>query len=64
MGNEVIGRLLIGRILADLTIRGRTEYNKLIEPMNINRGILVEEKDISKKKPGQKLVRLPISCRI
>ncbi|XP_015748686.1 PREDICTED: L-amino-acid oxidase-like [Acropora digitifera] len=57
MGNEVIGRLLIGRILADLTIRGRTEYNKLIEPINNNRGILVEEKDISQKKPGQKLTQ-------
>ena len=55
---------VIGRILADLTIRGRKEYNKLIEPMNINRGILVEEKDISQTKPGQKLVRLPISCRV
>lgn len=54
---------VIGKILADLAIRGRTEYNKLIEPMNINRGILVEEKDISQKKPGQKLVRLPISGR-
>lgn len=54
---------VIGKILADLTIRGRTEYDKLIEPMNINRGILVEEKDISQRKPGQKLVGLPISCR-
>lgn len=54
---------VIGKILADLTIRGRTEYDKLIEPMNINQGILVEEKDISQRKPGQKLVGLPISCR-
>lgn len=54
---------VIGKILADLTIRGRTEYNKLIEHMNINRGILVEERDILQKKSGQKQARLPISHR-
>ena len=32
---------MIGKILTDLAIRGKTEYQDLIEPMNINRGILV-----------------------
>ena len=52
---------VIGKILADLTIRGRTDYSKLIEPMNINRGILLEDKDISQTKSGQKQVGLTIS---
>ncbi|XP_028417249.1 putative bifunctional amine oxidase DDB_G0291301 [Dendronephthya gigantea] len=33
---------MIGKILADLAIRGKTEYQDLIDPMNINRGILVD----------------------
>lgn len=34
---------VIGKILADLAITGKTEYSQLIEPMNINRGVLVKE---------------------
>ena len=36
---------VIGKILADLAIKGYTDetYTRLIQPMNINRGVLVEE---------------------
>ena len=33
---------VIGKILADLAIEGKTEYNQLIKPWNINRGVLVK----------------------
>ena len=44
---------VIGKILADLVIRGKTctDYVPLIEPMNVNRGILKHQK-------AQKLVKL------
>ena len=35
---------VIGKILADLAIRGETEYSQLIKPWNINRGVLVKER--------------------
>lgn len=34
---------VIGKILADLAIKGKTEYSKLIKPWNINRGVLVKK---------------------
>lgn len=37
---------VIGKILVDLIIRGCIDYSKFIELMNINWGILVEDKDI------------------
>ena len=33
---------VIGKILADLAIKGKTDYSQLIEPWNINRGVLVK----------------------
>ena len=33
---------VIGKILADLAIKGKTEYSQLIKPWNINRGVLVK----------------------
>ena len=33
---------VIGKILADLAIKGETEYSQLIKPWNINRGVLVK----------------------
>ena len=46
---------VIGKILADLAIRGTTNptYRELIKPMNINRGILVDEKCTVAKKAQQ-----------
>ena len=35
---------VIGIILADLAIKGETEYSQLIKPWNINRGVLVKER--------------------
>ena len=35
---------VVGKILADLAIKGETEYSQLIKPRNINRGVLVKEK--------------------
>ena len=34
---------VIGKILADLAIEGKTEYSQLIKPWNINRGMLVKK---------------------
>ena len=34
---------VIGKILADLAIKGETEYSQLIKPWNINRGVLVKK---------------------
>ena len=33
---------VVGKILADLAIKGKTEYSQLIKPWNINRGVLVK----------------------
>lgn len=41
---------MLGKILSDLAIRGQTEYQELIQPMNINRGILLPTKDCPEKK--------------
>ena len=35
---------VVGRILADLAIKGETEYSHLIKPWNINRGVLAKER--------------------
>ena len=35
---------VIGKILADLAIKGETEYSQLIKPWNINRGVLVKKR--------------------
>ena len=35
---------VIGKILADLAIKGETEYSQLIKPWNINRGVLVKQR--------------------
>jgi glycine/D-amino acid oxidase-like deaminating enzyme len=45
---------MIGKILTDLAIRGETQYQELIDPMNINRGILVNAHDCqSNLKPSK-----------
>ena len=41
---------VFGKILSDLAIHGQTEYQDLIQPMNINRGILLPAKDSPEKK--------------
>ena len=33
---------VIGKVLADLAIKGKTDYSQLIEHWNINRGVLVK----------------------
>lgn len=48
---------MIGKILTDLVICGHTEYQKLIEPMNINRGIL-KPVETSRGKREEKRVKL------
>ena len=48
---------MIGKILTDLAIRGHTQYQELIEPMNINRGVLISSCDCqSKLKPPKRSV--------
>ena len=48
---------VIGKILADLAITGKTEYSQLIEPMNINRGVLVKESGTTNRKAQQSVKR-------
>lgn len=38
---------VIGKVLADLAIKGKTDYSDLIKPWNINRGVLVQESSIT-----------------
>ena len=40
---------IFGKILADLALDGKSRYQSLIQPMNINRGILIEEHDKIKR---------------
>lgn len=47
---------MFGKILSDLAIHGKTEYQDLIQPMNINRGVLLPAKvcpEMKKFKPSK-----------
>ena len=50
---------MFGKILSDLAIHGKTEYQDLIQPMNIDRGILLPAKD----SPEQKKLK-PSKCSV
>ncbi|XP_046845958.1 putative bifunctional amine oxidase DDB_G0291301 [Xenia sp. Carnegie-2017] len=44
---------MFGKILADLAIQGKTEYQDLIDPMNINRGILKKKEGVKNQKKNE-----------
>ena len=44
---------MFGKILADLAIQGKTEYQDLIDPMNINRGILKKKECLINQKKNE-----------